>query len=89
MSGASERASGGANGPVLYASISQSFYPPCNGSISNLLRIKLKERKLHRITRLWVSHSSNKVGQRLPVDDGERFVGGDGAEGVHRGVSGR
>ena len=37
-SGASERASGGANGPVLYASISYTFYPLCIVSIfeSNL-----------------------------------------------------
>ena len=29
VSGASERASGRANGPILYASISLSFYPQC------------------------------------------------------------
>ena len=32
MSGASKRASGGVNGPVLSASISYLFYPPCAGS---------------------------------------------------------
>ena len=33
MSVASERASGGANGPVLYASISKSLYSLCHGGI--------------------------------------------------------
>ena len=32
MSGASERANGGANGPILYASISLSFNPPWIGN---------------------------------------------------------
>ena len=32
MSGVSERANGGANGPVLYASISCVFYPMCSGA---------------------------------------------------------
>ena len=31
VSGASERASGGVNGPVPFASISQTFYPTCSG----------------------------------------------------------
>ena len=34
MSGASERVNGGANGPVLYASISYHLKPLCDGRMS-------------------------------------------------------
>ena len=47
VSGASERANGGANGPVLYASISYNFSPLC--SARNMLkggRVKEPEREM-------------------------------------------
>ena len=45
MSGASERVSGGANGPVLDASISLSFYPMCKDKWKTARELKKKMRR--------------------------------------------
>ena len=43
MSGASERANGGANGPVLYASISYHFKPPWDGAMFGISKMSSGE----------------------------------------------